>query len=204
MVGTIVSMVYGEDSRKAAGALIWHTAGLTIGGALLGVALHFATLPLTTWINAGQASVLVGSFALVYALHEFQLATIPYPQLRRQVPRGWSRIMRPWAFSFFYGVLLGLAFVTHVWVATLVPVVAFAALARSVGASVILLMLYGLGRAVPLWYLERRSRDAGWRSATDALDHVHSKKARVHPANGAALAFSAGLFLIAGLAPGPS
>ena len=39
MVGTIVSMVYGERKEKAIGGMVAHTIGLIVGGLFLGLGL---------------------------------------------------------------------------------------------------------------------------------------------------------------------
>ena len=106
---------------------------------------------------------------------------------------------RPWAFAFLYGLFLGLAFLTHVWVGTLFPVMGYALLRQELALSMMLLALFGLGRALPLWIPLVESKRRGWACSEDALDHVHARKSQVHPLNGIALAVVGSLLLTLGL-----
>jgi hypothetical protein len=201
MVGTIVSIGYGEISNKAAGAIAWHLVGLLLGGATLGLlvaALGHLIGFLVDIDTRKPAFAAAGLVSLVYATRELGFTSVPYPQLRRQVPRWWSLVFKPGAYSFLYGVLLGLGFVTHVWVASLFPVVTFAALDASAAAATVLGVVFGVARGLPLVALHVTRRR--WSGVIDVLDYVHARREAVHQFNGVALAFAGVLMLLSSIA----
>jgi hypothetical protein len=124
----------------AVGALAGGMA--TFGGlALAGAALHGA--------SSTVAYAVAAAIALAGALLELRGARI-VPQVRRQLPEHWRRLMPMPLAAALYGVLLGLGFTTFVLT---FGVFALAGVAFAVGDPAIGLALgaaFGLGRALPV------------------------------------------------------
>jgi hypothetical protein len=121
--------------------------GAALGGAvtfgavaLAGVAVH----------GSGRRSALVAAgIALIVAVAELCGAPIR-PQIRRQVPERWRRILPLPLAALLYGVLLGLAFTTFVLT---FAVWALAAVIFTLGRpemGVVVGLAFGIGRAVPI------------------------------------------------------
>jgi hypothetical protein len=126
MAETITPVVYGGRTRWAL-ALGLHTVGATITAALFGALLGgVGELLAAPWGRAGLLGVAV--VALVYAAGELPAASVPVPQLRRQVPDWWRTYFDPLTAALLYGAGLGVGFFTYVAHGTLVAI-AFAAVA---------------------------------------------------------------------------
>jgi hypothetical protein len=115
---------------------------LTFGSlAVLGEALHGA---------GGRASYLVAAaIALLAAVLEVRGTRI-VPQIRRQLPEHWRRVMPMPVAAALYGVLLGIGFTTFV---LSFGVWALAGVSLAVGDPSLGLLLggcFGLGRAIPI------------------------------------------------------
>jgi hypothetical protein len=130
---------------------------LTFGSlAALGELLHGA---------GGRASYLVAAgIALLAAVLEVRGARI-VPQIRRQLPEHWRRVMPMPVAAALYGVLLGIGFTTFV---LSFGVWALAGVSLAVGDPSLGLLLggcFGLGRAIPILALAPvAGRPAGFRT----------------------------------------
>jgi cytochrome c biogenesis protein CcdA len=121
------------------------------GGALAGAVLTFGTLALIgSLLGGGDAAVATGA-AVALGAAVLEAAGVPIrPQIRRQVPEPWRRILPLPVAAAGYGVLLGLGFTTFVLTFAL-P--ALAAVALAVGdplAGVVIGLAFGAGRALPI------------------------------------------------------
>jgi len=157
-------------------------------GALLG--LLGSWLPATAEWQTGKA-VLLGLLSLLYALHELQIITLPTPQRKRQVPDGWRYTLPSSLVALFFGLLLGLGYVTFIIVATFYIITIAAVLSGSPLLGAILLGLFGLGRAGSMWSLSLSMKSLEQVEYTIA--RLTKTTALVHLVNGMALAFVGGV-----------
>ncbi len=82
-------------------------------GALTGGVITFGGLALLGQQLGAQAPIVAAAVALIAALGEARGARI-VPQVRRQVPESWRRVMPVPLAAGLYGVLLGLGFTTFI------------------------------------------------------------------------------------------
>jgi cytochrome c biogenesis protein CcdA len=193
MVGTLLPIGHGERLQGRAPLVLWaHAAGTVIAatavGALLTAAGTLASVP------ARVGAALVAVVAGTYAAREAGLSRLRIPCMARQVrQQRYRRDTKPRLAAFVYGLGLGIGFATHVTVATLPVVAAWALLSPSV-AGVVAMATFGLGRALPLFFLGTKTgRDHETLAAVS--DRLLVWRPVVHLLNGLALAFVAG-FLV--------
>ena len=122
-------------------------------GALLGGAVTFGTLAALGAVIHGAgdrpALLIAAAIAVCAALAEARGAAI-VPQIRRQLPEHWRRVMPMPVAAALYGVLLGLGFTTFV---LSFGVWALAGMSLAVGeldAGLAIGVAFGLGRALPI------------------------------------------------------
>jgi hypothetical protein len=130
---------------------------VTFGGlALLGAALHGGRAALGVAVAIAVAGAALDGGGVRVA-----------PQIRRQVPEPWRRVLPLPVAAALYGVLLGLGFTTYV-LSFAVP--ALAAVAVALGDPFLGLLLgvaFGLGRALPIVVLAPLAgRESGLRAMT--------------------------------------
>jgi hypothetical protein len=142
----VETLAAGRRATRAAGALAF-TAGALAGG----VVTFGGLAALGAWLGAGgAAAAAVAVAALLTAAAGDAAGRRIIPQVRRQVPESWRRIMPLPLASGLYGVLLGLGFTTFVlsfatW--------GLAAACLAVGApatGVAVGIAFAAGRAVPV------------------------------------------------------
>jgi hypothetical protein len=111
-----------------------------------------ATFGLLAWLGShvgGAAVVVAAAVALAAAIAEVRNAPVA-PQIRRQVPERWRRVLPLPVAAGLYGVLLGLGFTTFVLT---FAVWAVAALSFAIGdpsVGVAAGVAFGVGRALPV------------------------------------------------------
>ncbi|MDQ3759836.1 MAG: hypothetical protein M3331_07850 [Actinomycetota bacterium] len=122
-------------------------------GALAGAVITFGGISLAGAAIPGEAGwasyTVAGAVALVAALAEARGRRIA-PQIRRQLPEHWRRIMPMPVAAALYGVLLGLGFTTFVLT---FGVWALAGISLALGEPVAGLAIglgFGVGRAIPI------------------------------------------------------
>jgi hypothetical protein len=136
-------------------------------GALAGGALTFGTLSalgrlIGTGVSHGAGLAAAVAIALLAALGE-ALGVRVVPQIRRQVPEPWRRVLPLPLAAGLYGVLLGLGFTTFVLT---LAVWALAGIAVAVGSPVLGLAIglaFGAGRALPVAVMAPRYETLGTR-----------------------------------------
>jgi len=145
----------------------WFVAGSLVAGALLGAllggvgAIVFVLLePSTTAVAV--AAVVLGAIALAFELH---LGGVPLPTVRRQVDEDWIPRYRAWVYAGGFGFQLGLGVVTVVTTSTVYLTWAFAVLTGSIVGGLVVGVVFGLARALPVLLVARadtpgRLRDA--------------------------------------------
>jgi MFS family permease len=157
----------GHDGGRAttAAACATFAAGALAGGvltfgvlAVLGALTHGAGEPL--------AYGLAAAIAVAAAVAEMRGRPI-MPQVRRQLPEHWRRLMPLPVAAGLYGVLLGLGFTTFVLT---FGVFALAGIAFAVGEPLVGVAIglgFGVGRALPIVSVAPiADRDAGYRALT--------------------------------------
>ena len=136
------------------------TLGVLVGGVLTFGALAVAG-GLLQGTDHGAAYIAAAAIALVGAALELRGVPI-LPQLRRQLPEHWRRVMPMPVAAGLYGVLLGLGFTTFVLT---FGVFALAGIAFAVGEPTVGLgvgLAFGIGRALPIALVAPiADRDAG-------------------------------------------
>jgi len=163
MVETIAPGAVGRVRATLAAALAFALGALAGGAATFG-GLALAGERLGT--GGALAAALAAGALLVAAAGDAAGRRI-VPQVRRQVPESWRRIMPLPLASGLYGVLLGLGFTTFVLsFATYALALACLALGEP-GAGLAVGLAFGMGRALPVVVLAPlQDRDAGLRAAT--------------------------------------
>ena len=194
MVETIAPRALGRVRATVAAALAFALGALAGGAATFG-GLALAGERLGT--GGGVAAALAGAVLLAAAAGDAAGRRI-VPQVRRQVPESWRRLLPVPLASALYGVLLGLGFTTFVLsFATYALAAACLALGDPV-AGVTVGVAFGVGRAVPVAAIAPLlERDAGLRVATAMAERprvLHGLRA----AAAAALAVAAGALALGG------
>ncbi|MFL5943902.1 MAG: hypothetical protein ACJ74D_09230 [Gaiellaceae bacterium] len=158
MIGTI-----SDPRRHAVLSSVTFAVGACAGGvAAFGV---LAALGAALGLRAPVAVAVVGAGAAVAELRRLRVA----PQIRRQVPERWRRVLPLPLATLLYGVLLGLGFTTFVYTFALW---ALAALVLIVGApvtGVLCGLAFGVGRALPVVALAPIAHRHGGRQLVDAM-----------------------------------
>jgi hypothetical protein len=141
-------------------------------GAIVGGVITFGSLALLGELLYGAggraAYVVAAGIALLAAALEVRGKRI-VPQIRRQLPEHWRRVMPMPLAAALYGVLLGLGFTTFV---LSFGVWALAGVSLAVGDPVIGLVLgaaFGIGRAIPIVVLAPLSGSATGTRATELM-----------------------------------
>ena len=153
--------------RTTFAALAAFVPGALIGGvltfgalALIGEALHGA--------GGRVAYILAAAIAVVAAVLEARGTRI-VPQIRRQLPEHWRRVMPMPIAAALYGVLLGLGFTTFVLT---FGVWALAGISLAVGdpeVGLVLGIAFGVGRALPIVALAPLAGTPAGARATDLM-----------------------------------
>jgi hypothetical protein len=122
-------------------------------GALMGGAVTFASLAALGGLlhgAGGRAAYLVAAaIAVCAALAEARGAPI-VPQIRRQLPEHWRRVMPMPVAAALYGILLGLGFTTFVLSFGVWALAGISLAVGDVDAGLAIGLAFGLGRALPI------------------------------------------------------
>ena len=160
-----------------------------VPGALSGGVLTFGSLALLGAVLGGGKVALAAGAALAAAAALAEAAGVRIvPQIRRQVPEHWRRMMPLPAAGAAYGVLLGLGFTTFV-LTFAVPALAGVALAVGDPAAGLALGLgFGAGRALPVVVLAPLAEAPAGLRATELMAERPSILRGFRAADAAALA----------------
>jgi hypothetical protein len=161
-----------------------------VPGALAGGVLTFVALSaLGALLGGGDAALLAGAgVAAAAALAEATGRRI-VPQVRRQVPEHWRRVMPLPLAAAGYGVLLGLGGFTTFVLTFAVPALAGVALAvGDPAAGLALGLAFGAGRALPVVVLAPLAESPAGLRATDLMAERPSILRGFRAADAAALA----------------
>jgi hypothetical protein len=147
MVETLAPAGYAGRLRTTLIACATFTAGALVGGVITFGGLGL----LGQWLGAGGtgAAAVAAAVAVAAAIGEARGVRI-FPQVRRQVPESWRRVMPVPLAAGLYGVLLGLGFTTFILT---FAVWALAAVSVALGdpqLGAVLGLAFGAGRALPV------------------------------------------------------
>lgn len=187
MVGTISPVVYravfgGRYKWYVAAAI--YTIGSIAGGGLTGALLGLLGEFLTTLISGYRLyfPLFVGLLAIAYSLHEFRMVSLPFPQIRRQVPPRWRKRFHPYVTAGVYGLILGLGFTTFIPTASYHVLGLAVVLQGSPIFGILIFTIYGAGRAALLWPISFQSTKVEMLERID--DHMSLTKPVIHQLNG--------------------
>jgi hypothetical protein len=169
-------------------------------GAVVGGLLTFGSL---SWLGqllhgaGGRAAyVVAAAIALLAAVLEIRGTRI-VPQIRRQLPEHWRRVMPMPLAASLYGILLGLGFTTFV---LSFGVWALAGVSLAVGDESLGLLLgiaFGIGRAIPIVILAPLSGSATGIHATELMCEREGVYLGLRRGDAAALAIAALALIVA-------
>ncbi len=148
MIETIAPSGNSGSRRVTYAACLTFLPGAMVGGAvtfgllaLLGAGLQGKSQPLAYGLGV--------AVALAAAIAEAR-GTVIVPQIRRQVPEHWRRVMPMPVAAALYGVLLGLGFTTFVLSFGVWALAALALLVADPALGALIGVCFGIGRAVPI------------------------------------------------------
>lgn len=192
MVGSILPVVYGARQRGHRASDHWiHLVASVLGAAAFGAGLAFVgrLVGATDQVGAGIA----GLVAAVYLLRALDVLRIPAPERGKQVPAAWRVTLPAKVTAALYGGALGLPVLTHIWALTMYPILIWLALGTTPLGAAIVWSAYGLGRALPLLVIQRRTTNAAQAFEISRLLDRWSRVIRV--LDGVALSAAMGLFV---------
>jgi hypothetical protein len=99
------------------------------------------------------------------------IGDLPLPTVRRQVDENWIPRYRAWVYAGGFGFQLGLGVVTVVTTATVYLTWAFAVLTGSVAGGMVIGIVFGLGRALPVLLVARADTPGRLRAALQRFSH---------------------------------
>jgi hypothetical protein len=137
-------------------------------GALAGGAATFGALAVLGSLAGIGGLVLVAILGVAAAIADVRGRPI-VPQIRRQVPEHWRRVLPLPVATLLYGVLLGLAFTTFVYAVALWALAGIAFALGSPRTGVQVGLAFGAGRALPICLLAPVAHRRVARSIVDAM-----------------------------------
>jgi hypothetical protein len=158
----------GRGRRAMLAACATFTVGAVAGGVLTFGALSLAGAALQ--LGASGLGVAAAVVVAVLAAAGEAAGVRVVPQIRRQVPERWRRVMPLPAAAALYGLLLGLGFTTFVLT---LAVWALAGVSVALGApltGVAIGVGFGLGRALPVVVMAPRLPDLGGRMLSRMIE----------------------------------
>jgi hypothetical protein len=197
MVGTITPVVYG-DQRNGSRVLRLHVVSYILGSLCLGALLGLIGLLLVTDGNGKDwTTAVIGVVSLVCSSLELGLVSFPLPEAKWQVPANWRRRLPLEAMATFYGLVLGVGVANRIGVSTFHVAVLWAVLSRNPLLAAGVLSAFGLGRAIPLIWMIRYSKNVG--ECFSNLELISNFFPIVRALNGLGLVFVGSSFLSAWL-----
>jgi cytochrome c biogenesis protein CcdA len=158
----------GEHARGRAATLA--ACAAFVPGAVLGGVLTFGSLAGIGALLGGADVALIAAAVLAASAALAEAAGVRIaPQIRRQVPEHWRRVLPLPVAAAGYGVLLGIGFTTYV-LTFAVPALAGVALAvGDVGTGVLVGVAFALGRSLPVVVLAPVAREPFGLRATELM-----------------------------------
>jgi hypothetical protein len=160
---------HGAGRRTTRAACLTFAVGALAGGVVTFGGLALAGSALHAGIGSGALAVAAGVAAVAAYAEARGLRVLP--QIRRQVPEPWRRVMPLPLAAALYGVLLGLGFTTFVLT---VATWALAGLSLAIGdptTGAVIGLAFGAGRALPVIVIAPRvDRPSGERAMAAMLE----------------------------------
>jgi hypothetical protein len=186
MVETIVPVVHGDRRSRYRITVALHVIGAALAAAALGALLGaVGSLAGASWSAGGAVAVAVA--AGVYLLRESTGLPVPVPDRRRQVPDWWRSFFSPPVAAFFYGLGLGVGFMTFLGYGTFVAVVVAAAASGDPLLGAALCAPFGIARALTVTASRRAASAEDAAATVDRLERLAARPL-ARAANVAALA----------------
>jgi hypothetical protein len=162
MVDTLAPQGYAGRMRVTVAACVTFAAGALAGG----VSTFGALALLGDALGAGgsAAAAVAGAIALTAAAGEARGTRI-VPQVRRQVPESWRRVLPLPLAAGLYGVLLGLGFTTFILTFAVWALAGVSVALGDPGLGLVTGLAFGLGRLLPVVVLAPAT---AWRWGIDA------------------------------------
>jgi hypothetical protein len=196
MVETIGPTGHSGGLRATLAACMTFALGALAGGVATFVSLSTAGLALDA---GGAAEVVAGAIAIAAALGEARGTRI-LPQVRRQLPEHWRRVLPMPLAAAGYGVLLGLGFTTFVLTFAVWALAGASVALADPAAGLVVGLAFGAGRALPVVALAPfAGSEPGYR-VTEVMAERIGVYRGFRVANAVALAICAALLLPAGAA----
>jgi hypothetical protein len=137
-------------------------------GALAGGTATFGGLSVLGSLAGVGGLVLVAILGVAAAIADVRGRPI-VPQIRRQVPEHWRRVLPLPLATLLYGVLLGLGFTTFVYAVALWALAGIAFVLASPSTGVLVGLAFGAGRALPICVLAPVAHRRLARNVVDAM-----------------------------------
>ena len=147
MVETLAPAGYAGRLRTTLVACATFTVGALVGGVITFGGLGL----LGQWLGAGGtgAAAVAAVIAVAAAIGEARGVRI-VPQVRRQVPESWRRVLPVPLAAGLYGVLLGLGFTTFILTFAVWALAAVSVALGDPALGAVLGLAFGIGRALPV------------------------------------------------------
>ncbi len=183
----------GKEPRRIALRTVALLLGLVAGGSLVGLALGLLGMAAASVLTQAPLAIAAVTTAIAYALADFGFIRLPKAGRHWQVPRRWlSELPTTKAFLFF-GILLGIGFLTAAPYASFTSLLALEVGTGSPVAGAVCGAAYGLGRGFAV--LLGRRQAAHVDSFTTLIPQVVGRMTRWRPAL-AASAIAVGLWTL--------
>src|SRR5947209_5773605 len=150
MIGEITPLVKEAGRRAWVKAIVAHTIGATLSGAVLGFALGCLGLAARTHAWGSVSAALSAAVFLVCAAAGSPLLALRLPSFRRQTPSSWRCALGDTWGPFAWGLDLGQGWTTAINYAGYYGVVAWSFLRGEPAISAATVAAFGLGRAIPV------------------------------------------------------
>jgi cytochrome c biogenesis protein CcdA len=127
-------------------------ATVVLSAALVGAGLGLAGRAIIEIVPLARSAFLmvVVAVALAYGLAEVRGTRLPIPQRHWQVPKAWGVYGRS-AYAALFGLALGSGMLTYVPFAGYYVLLGLCVLGADPQRGALLMVLFGLGRALPVW-----------------------------------------------------
>ncbi|HSC73664.1 MAG TPA: hypothetical protein VLB89_05820 [Gaiellaceae bacterium] len=137
-------------------------------GAVAGGTAAFGALAALGGLVDAHGLALVAVLGVAAAIADVRGRPI-VPQIRRQVPERWRRVLPLPVATLLYGVLLGLGFTTFVYAVALWALAGIAFVVASPQTGALMGLAFGVGRALPICMLAPVAHRRVGRSVVDAM-----------------------------------
>lgn len=183
-----------EGKRVWWKSVIAYTLAGSLSSALVGTLLGVvgAWLQISKW--RWLALTVVGLLAFILAAREWGLIKFPMPERRRQTERLWAYEFGFVGASALWGFHIGLAFATRVSYGGFWALVALILALGSPGYGMTMMLVYWLGRVLPVWLAP--GLDWSGSDTSQLLIEIVASDRVYHRLSGIGLVWSGGIALL--------